>query len=550
MTQNLIGQTLGKYRILAEIGRGGMGVVYKAHDTTLDCPVAIKVLDPLLARDQEFVQRFLREARATARLRRHPHIVTIHDVGQSGGYSFIVMEHLEGRSLVEIIRREGPLPPERVARLVSQVADALDYAHAQGLIHRDVKPGNVIVGPQDQATLTDFGVARSVEGTRLTQSGVMIGTPAYMSPEQVKGQSVGPAADVYALGVVTYEMLGGRPPFEGETPHVLFAHAYEPPPPLRQVNPRVPEAVAAAVHKALVKDPKQRYPTAGAFAAALGQAAGSPVVEATRRLPPGRQPFPPATRAGQAPLWPLFGVLGAVLVVAVLTLATGRFGGGSVTPEPSRPVVMGTGSSTDTPVPATLTPTPGHMATPTLRLTLTATPIPTFTATPRSTATPTATPTRTATLTRTLTPRPTSSPTPTARVTATWTAPAPSITLLEPKNGASSSGCVTFNWQWSGTLQPGEVYDLRVCQSEGCAPRFGISNDAPVVVWNPTDTRSSPDLQGTEGVYRWQVVVIDQQSKQEKGPRSEVGQFTWTGGACGPQPPEWPGCIGPTCGNK
>jgi serine/threonine protein kinase len=158
MSLNLIGQTLGKYRILEEIGRGGMGMVYKAHDTVLDRLVAIKVLAPHLTWDQEFVQRFLHEARAAARLE-HPHIVTIHDVGQVQGYHFIAMKYLEGRSLAEIIRREGRLPPERVAHLLAQIAQALDYAHARNLIHRDVKPGNVIVGPQDHATLTDFGVA-------------------------------------------------------------------------------------------------------------------------------------------------------------------------------------------------------------------------------------------------------------------------------------------------------------------------------------------------------------------------------------------------------
>jgi serine/threonine protein kinase len=320
---HLIHQTLSKYRILEEIGRGGMGVVYKAHDTVLDRPVAIKVLAPHLTWDQEFVQRFLREARTAARLE-HTHIVMIYDVGQAQGYHFIAMKYLEGQPLSTLIRQEGPLHAERAVRILVQIAQALDYAHARGLIHRDVKPGNVIVGPQDQATLTDFGVARSVEGTRLTQSGVTMGTPAYMAPEQVKGEPVGPATDVYALGVVTYEMLGGRAPFEGETPHVLHAHAYEPPPPLRQVNPRVPEALAAAVHKALAKEPKQRYPTAGAFAIALGQAAGVRESEVIQKPPPPRLPSPPPPRAGQLLFWPLFGALGALLLLVVLAFGIGK----------------------------------------------------------------------------------------------------------------------------------------------------------------------------------------------------------------------------------
>ena len=318
MSANLTGQTLGKYRILEEIGRGGMGVVYKAHDTVLDRLVAIKVLAPHLTWDQEFVQRFLHEARSAARFE-HPNIVTIYDVAQARGYHFIAMKYLEGRSLAEIIRREGPLPPERVAHLLAQIAQALDYAHAHGLIHRDVKPGNVIVGPQDQATLTDFGVAKALAGTRLTQSGVMVGTPAYMSPEQVKQQPTGPATDVYALGVVAYEMLGGRPPFEGDTPHVLYAHVYEQPPPLSQVNPKVSPAVGAVVQKALAKEPGKRYGSAGAFAKALGQAVGSREQKGVREPPPLRPPSAPVGRTLQASLWwPVFGGLLAVMVVMVM----------------------------------------------------------------------------------------------------------------------------------------------------------------------------------------------------------------------------------------
>ena len=308
MKLNLIGQTLGKYRILEQIGRGGMGVVYKAHDTVLDRLVAIKVLAPHLTWDEEFVKRFLLEARTAARLK-HPNIITIHDVAQVEGYQFIAMEHLEGHSLAEIIRREAPLPMERAVRILDQIAQALDYAHAQALVHRDVKPGNVIVGPHDHATLTDFGVAKALAGTQLTRSGTMLGTPAYMAPEQVKQQSVGPATDVYALGVVAYEMLGGRPPFEGDTPHVLHAHVYEEPPPLPQVNPKIASAVGGVIHKALAKEPGKRYGNAGAFAKSLGQAVGSRERGIVQK---------PAPHSSQVPLWPLFGALAAVLLVVVM----------------------------------------------------------------------------------------------------------------------------------------------------------------------------------------------------------------------------------------
>ena len=308
MKLNLIGQTLGKYRILEQIGRGGMGVVYKAHDTVLDRLVAIKVLAPHLTWDEEFVKRFLLEARTAARLK-HPNIITIHDVAQVEGYQFIAMEHLEGHSLAEIIRREAPLPMERAVRILDQIAQALDYAHAQALVHRDVKPGNVIVSPHDHATLTDFGVAKALAGTQLTRSGTMLGTPAYMAPEQVKQQPVGPATDVYALGVLAYEMLGGRPPFEGDTPHVLHAHVYEEPPPLPQVNPKIASAVGGVIHKALAKEPGKRYGNAGAFAKSLGQAVGSRERGIVQK---------PAPHSSQVPLWPLFGALAAVLLVVVM----------------------------------------------------------------------------------------------------------------------------------------------------------------------------------------------------------------------------------------
>jgi serine/threonine protein kinase len=356
---NLIGRILGKYRILEEIGRGGMGVVYKAHDTVLDRLVAIKVLAPHLTWDQEFVQRFLHEARTAARLK-HPNIVTIHDVAQVKGYQFIAMEHLEGHSLAEIIRREEPLPMERAVRILDQIAQALDYAHAQALIHRDVKPGNVIVSPHDHATLTDFGIAKALAGTRLTRSGTMLGTPSYMAPEQVKQQSIGPATDVYALGVVAYEMLGGRLPFEGDTPHVLHAHVYEEPPPLPQVNPQIASAVGGVIHKALAKEAGKRYGGAGAFVRALRKAVGSGEPWVAPK---------PAPRSGQSPLWPLFGALAAVLLVVALLLGLREL---VTKPDQAAATQTATVAATGTAVAQATAPTP---ATPTLQLP-TPTPVP------------------------------------------------------------------------------------------------------------------------------------------------------------------------------
>ena len=463
MSLNLIGQTLGKYHILEEIGRGGMGVVYKAHDTVLDRLVAIKVLAPHLTWDQEFVQRFLREARSAARIE-HPHIVTIYDVAQAQGHHFIAMKYLEGRSLAEIIRREGPLPPERAAHLLAQIAQALDYAHARNLIHRDVKPGNVIVSPQDHATLTDFGVARSLEGTRLTQSGVMVGTPAYMSPEQVKGQPVGPTTDVYALGVVAYEMLGGRPPFEGDTPHVLYAHAHEKPQSLPQVNPKITPAVGVVVHKALAKEPGKRYDSAGAFAAALGQAVGSRETDVVREHAP---------RVGRALLWPLFGALAAVLLVVALVFGRDLISKPDLSAATQTTVAQtvtqvaaveatqmaaAEATATETAVAATqVSVTPTLTATPTPSYTPTAMPTRTHTATP--TPTPTTAPTPTSTHTSTPTPTYTAAPTSTPTMTATSTPTATSTRTPTVTSTATPKSTATPT-RTSTPTRPGLIFDF------------------------------------------------------------------------------------------
>ena len=247
---------LGPYQILGELGRGGMAVVYRGYHPALNRTVAIKVLPPQLAMDASFVQRFMQEARNAARLD-HPNIVTIHDVGQADGTYYIVMQEAPGQSLTSLIQREGRLPLERVITILAQIASALDYAHAQGLVHRDIKPGNIIVGPGDKAMLTDFGIAKAAEGTRLTQTGAIIGTPEYMSPEQAKGEPVGPATDIYSLGIVLYEMLAGRTPFGADnTPAVLYKQVHEQPIPLRRAAPDLPAGVDAVLARALAKSPE------------------------------------------------------------------------------------------------------------------------------------------------------------------------------------------------------------------------------------------------------------------------------------------------------
>jgi len=310
MNRDLSGTKLGKYEVQNEIGRGGMGAVYKGYDPMLDRPVAIKVLAPHLVWEGRFVERFLREARAAARLR-HPSIVTIHDVGQEGGWYYFVMEYLEGQTLTEVIQERGPLQPHEVLANLEPLAEALDYAHRRGLVHRDIKPGNIIVSPAGQVTLTDFGIVRAAQETRLTTTGTIVGTPEYMSPEQVKGLTVDARSDQDSLAVVAYEMLSGQVPFEAESTLALMHKvAYDPPPPIGQVRPELPVQVGGVLEKALAKEPGSRYATARDFFAALEQALTSGEVEValegvtpTEALPPsGEGPMEEAAEAGAPPV--------------------------------------------------------------------------------------------------------------------------------------------------------------------------------------------------------------------------------------------------------
>ena len=254
-------QQLGKYLIHEELGRGGFGTVYRATDATLDRVVALKILDPLLTRDPGFLERFRREAVGAARLE-HPNIVPVYDVGEVEGRSFIAMKYLPGRSLDRLLA-EGRLPIERTLHILAQVASALDYAHGKGLIHRDVKPSNILVGPDeasgdpDHATLTDFGLARATDQSIMTSLGQALGTPAYMAPEQLdvdRQTEVGAASDIYSFAVVVYEMLAGRPPFVGPTPAVMAAHLTKEPPPVTQFDADLPPALWEVIKTGLTKD--------------------------------------------------------------------------------------------------------------------------------------------------------------------------------------------------------------------------------------------------------------------------------------------------------
>jgi tetratricopeptide (TPR) repeat protein/tRNA A-37 threonylcarbamoyl transferase component Bud32 len=268
-----VGTQLGKYELRERLGRGGMAEVYKAYHPGLNRFVAIKILHPFLADDPDFLGRFQREAQAIAQLH-HPNIVQVFDVDSQGDQHYIVMEYLQGQSLKteldEHFLRGERLPVERVLELFHALLDAVGYAHARGLIHRDLKPTNVMIEPDGRVVLTDFGIAQMVDAVKLTATGVTVGTPAYMSPEQGQSQPIDARTDIYALGIMLYECLTGQIPFGGDTAAaVLLKHVTAPIPSIREVRPELPEAFESILAKALAKNPTERYSDTQAFWEAL-----------------------------------------------------------------------------------------------------------------------------------------------------------------------------------------------------------------------------------------------------------------------------------------
>lgn len=297
----------GTYRIEGEIARGGMGVVYRALDLGLERPVALKVMAASLSGDEVYRARFRREAAMAARID-HPHVVPVFHRGEQDGVLYVVMRLVDGVDLADVLAREGRLELGRVSRLVTQVAGALDAAHELGLVHRDVKPANILLQGPDRALLTDFGLAKqAVGGDALTSANIMLGTAAYLAPEQAKGLALDGSCDVYALACVTFQCLSGRTPYpEGPPLTVAAAHVYEPVPDLAHVAPDVPAAVVAVVTRGLAKEPSQRWPSAGAFAAGLELALNGPTTAAL----PTVAPAAPRRRTG----W--WVAAGAVVVAA------------------------------------------------------------------------------------------------------------------------------------------------------------------------------------------------------------------------------------------
>jgi hypothetical protein len=440
MADVLGGRTLGQYELMERLRRGGMGTVYKAYQPSLDRYVAVKVLSTFLAQDPDFTGRFEREARLIAKLD-HPNILPVYDYGQEGELIYIVMRYVEGGTLEDKLDRLGqPMDLDTAVEITAQMGEALEYAHQRGIVHRDVKPSNVLMADGNWALLSDFGLARMIGGgARITQIGSGMGTPSYVAPEQARDKAVDGRSDIYSLGVVLFEMLTGRVPFEGETPLiVLYKHLTDPPPPPREINPDIPEAVEQVVLKALAKDPADRFQRVGDIVTALQQAvSGAPVVtaavslEAEGERQQGKWAALYTEAAGflkarwrRLPLWVWAAIVGAILLAAVIAGAALRAlptdGSGSTTvpsptststPVPPTPIptvdvvaeVRATLQAEDTATAAAFTPTPTDTPTPTATKTATQTPVPP-TATATSTPVP---PTAAATHTPTPTPTPT-----------------------------------------------------------------------------------------------------------------------------------------------
>ena len=447
-SNNLENTTLGKYRVEAEIGRGGMAAVFRGYDPDLDRYVAVKVLAPHLTWDEMFVERFLREARAAARIK-HPNIVTIHDVGQQAGWHYFVMEYLDGHSLTDLIQQRGPFPPQAVLGILRPVASALDFAHHNGLVHRDIKPGNIMVSPRGHVTLTDFGIARAAQETRLTGTGTIVGTPEYMSPEQAKGLSVDSRSDQYSLAVVAYELLSGDVPFKADsTLALMYKLVHEPPPPISETRTDLPSGVQPTLARALSKEPGARFATVTAFvddlqralagadtdtaaaaAATAGAAASAAAKVGARASMPAPITPPPATprpepaavpRTTPPPQTPQdrsrTAIVGlslaalAVLAATIIALSLLVFGGDSGS---ATPTLAATKTTAQVILPGNDKETPTASPSPTPTRTRTSTPTRTPSRTP--TRTPSRTPTRTSTPTATRTPTqrpPTATPLP------------------------------------------------------------------------------------------------------------------------------------------
>jgi serine/threonine protein kinase len=284
--EDLTGRQFGQYQIVAPLGEGGMAAVYKAYQPAMERFVAVKVLPRHMASSDEFVSRFRREAKLLAQLQ-HPHILPVFDYGEADGHPYIVMPFVHSGTLAELLHKRR-LSLSEVRRLMTQIGEALNYAHARGMIHRDIKPSNVLIDELGNCLLTDFGLARMAEAaTKITTSGTVMGTPAYMSPEQGAGSNVDQRSDIYSLGIILYEMVTGRVPYTAETPvAVVFKHIQDPLPSARKFNPDLSEAIESVLLKVLAKNPEDRYQTADALTRAVQRAIPEIAMDDEVQTPP------------------------------------------------------------------------------------------------------------------------------------------------------------------------------------------------------------------------------------------------------------------------
>jgi eukaryotic-like serine/threonine-protein kinase len=296
----MIGKSIAQYRIVEELGRGGMGMVYKAHDTQLDRPVVLKLLMSERLADEESRRRFLREARLASALD-HPNICTIYEIQETGGYFFIAMQFVEGETLKEAIDSR-PLPLQTVISVALQIADAMAAAHSRGIIHRDIKPQNIMLTPRGQAKILDFGLAKSLDeadsshGTDLTEMGSPLGTPSYMSPEQIEGERVDRRSDIFSFGIVLFEMVTGRKPFvEKNRIDLLHAICRDPAPEVARFTPSSPGQLQGIIDHAMAKHPADRYQTTDELLADLKRLASA--ANASPDIPDGiARPYVPVVR--------------------------------------------------------------------------------------------------------------------------------------------------------------------------------------------------------------------------------------------------------------
>lgn len=343
MSSSLVGQKLGKYEITEMLGQGGMATVYKGYQSEVDRYVAVKVLPPHPGLNEQFVERFRLEARTIARLQ-HPHILPLYDYGDEGGILYLVMAYADGGSLSDRIR-QGALRTSEVQRLFQQISGALDYAHRQNVIHRDIKPDNILLDREGHALLADFGIVKlmqDVGGSNLTGTGGLVGTPAYMSPEQAQGLPLDNRSDIYSLGIVIFEMLTGKQPFSAETPmQLVFEHVTTPVPPLVDFKADLPPQLDAVMQRALAKKPQSRYASAKEFYEEFNAViTGDPTFSVTKTLPVATQdeplvvftptvntqpqqtsPQPQATTIVTSPAWNPLVLLGGFAIFALLAVA-------------------------------------------------------------------------------------------------------------------------------------------------------------------------------------------------------------------------------------